>query len=70
MGALKRIDRRLLPHSLHVAGARGNTHAAELQAMLREVASASEAAELQAELQKVDSIPHYLALMQYVSLVT
>ena len=56
IGPLRRIDKRLLPHSLHCCQAKGSGDAtAELNDMLRNCTSASEAAIIRQELAEVSS---------------
>ena len=51
VGALRRLDRRLLPQSLHASESRATaTAAAELREMLKEAGSPAERAAIQAEL--------------------
>lgn len=54
VGPLRKIDRRLLPHSLHAQVTKGPSEAvSELQAMLQESISPDDIAGIQAELEKV-----------------
>jgi len=66
IGSLRRIDKRLLPHSLHARQDKGKGDAAsELADMLRTCTSASEAIILRQELAEVSSIrpsPWYTAV--------
>ena len=58
VGALRRIDRRLLRHSLHcgAGGRERSDEAAELADMLKAATSPAEAAVLRAELAEVHSV--------------
>ena len=58
MGPLKRIDRFLLPHSLHSTAGKCSEAAKELEEMLRAATSVAEAAAINAELAQVELFCH------------
>lgn len=66
VGPLRRLDKRLLPHSLHCSTVtKGASEAvAELQAMLQEANSPAEAASIQAELEQVTSPATGMSIIQ------
>ena len=65
VGPLRRLDKRLLPHSLHCSQVtKGPSEAvAELQAMLQEAASSADTAVIHAELEQVCQLEHSALFM-------